>query len=114
MGILADAETVYRALAEESPQDARELARSSGIDGERLEHAVIWLELRGRVEISFGTEEDLTRSFSLARLRQPSFQAEASARSAWRGRGTAVRKARRTGDKSDHRGGKQGTARDCW
>ncbi len=50
VGLLSDAEAVYRALARESPQAERELARSSGIVGERLETAVVWLELRGYVE----------------------------------------------------------------
>jgi len=64
VGLLEDAELVYEALTRRSPQDVRELARSSGIGGERLQMAVVWLELRGRVERHFEIDEERTRSFS--------------------------------------------------
>ena len=68
MGLLEDAELVYEALTRRSPQDVRELARSSGIGGERLQMAVVWLELRGRVERHFDIDEERTRSFSSVRV----------------------------------------------
>lgn len=64
MGLLEDAELVYEALTLRSPQDVRELARSTGIGGERLQMAVVWLELRERVERHFDVDEERTRSFS--------------------------------------------------
>jgi hypothetical protein len=71
VGLLEDAELVYEALAQRSPQDVRELARSSGIGGERLQMAVVWLELRGRVERDFDIDEERTRSFSSVRVKAP-------------------------------------------
>ena len=70
VGLLEDAELVYEALTRRSPQDVRELARSSGIGGERLQMAVVWLELRGRVERHFDIDEEPTRSFSWVRARE--------------------------------------------
>jgi len=64
VGLLEDAELVYEALTLRSPQDVRELARSTGIGGERLQMAVVWLELRERVERHFDVDEERTRSFS--------------------------------------------------
>jgi len=71
MSLLEDAELVYGALIDEGPLDAEELARSSGIDGERLQIVVVWLELRGRVERHFDLDEERTRSFSCVRVRGP-------------------------------------------
>ena len=70
MGLLEDAELVYEALARRSPQDFRELVRSSGIGGERLQMAVVWLELRGRVDRHFDIDEERTRSFSSVRVKE--------------------------------------------
>jgi hypothetical protein len=61
---------VYEALTRRSPQDVRALARSSGIGGERLQMAVVWLELRGRVERHFDIDEERTRSFSWVRAKE--------------------------------------------
>ena len=47
VSLLEDAAVVYRALLRRSPQNAGELERSSGIEGERLQMAAVWLELRG-------------------------------------------------------------------
>jgi hypothetical protein len=69
VGLLEDAELVYEALTRRSPQDVRALARSSGIGGERLQMAVVWLELRGRVERHFDIDEERTRSFSSVRVK---------------------------------------------
>jgi DNA-binding MarR family transcriptional regulator len=69
VGLLDDAAAVFRALAEKSPQSARELARSSGVEGDRLQMAVVWLEERGEVERQFDTLEDRTASFSSVRLK---------------------------------------------
>ena len=71
VSLLRDAETVYEALTLRSPQGARGLAQSTGIDGERLQMAVVWLELRGRVERHFDIDEERTRSFSSVRVREP-------------------------------------------
>jgi hypothetical protein len=70
MGLREDAEVVYEALTRRNPQDAGELARSSGIGGERLQMAVVWLELRGRVDRSFDLEEEPTRSSSCVSVRK--------------------------------------------
>jgi predicted Rossmann fold nucleotide-binding protein DprA/Smf involved in DNA uptake len=70
VGLLEDAELVYEALTRRSPQDVRELARSTGIGGERLQMAVVWLELRGRVERHFDIDEERTRSFSWVRAKE--------------------------------------------
>jgi len=70
VALLEDAEVVYEALTRRSPQHAGELARSSGIGSERLQMAVVWLELRGRVDRSFDLEEEPTRSFSCVRVRE--------------------------------------------
>jgi hypothetical protein len=68
VSLLEDAEAVYEALTVQSPEDAGELMRSSGIDGERLQMAIAWLELRGRVERRFNLEEVPTSSFSCVRV----------------------------------------------
>ena len=70
MGLLEDAELVYEALTRRSPQDVRELARTTGIGGERLQMAVVWLELRERVERHFDIDEERTRSFSSVRVKE--------------------------------------------
>lgn len=69
VSLLRDSEAVYDALKGHSPQDRRTLARSSGIVGERLQMAVVWLEMRGRVERRFNTNEHATNSFSSVRLK---------------------------------------------
>jgi hypothetical protein len=68
MSLLEDAELVYATVIDEGPLDAEELERSSGIDGERLQMAVVWLELRGRVERHIDLDEERTRSFSRLRV----------------------------------------------
>jgi predicted Rossmann fold nucleotide-binding protein DprA/Smf involved in DNA uptake len=70
VGLLEDAELVYEALTRRSPQDVRELARTTGIGGESLQMAVVWLELRGRVERHFDIDEERTRSFSSVRVKE--------------------------------------------
>ncbi len=68
VSLLRDAETVYEALTRRSPQGARGLAQSTGIDGERLHMAVVWLELRGQVERGFKIDEHPTNGFSWVRV----------------------------------------------
>jgi hypothetical protein len=70
VSLLNDAEVIHEALSRRSPQNARELARSTGIGGERLQMAVVWLEMRGRVERHFGIDEERTSSFSSVRVKQ--------------------------------------------
>ena len=69
VSLLSDAEAVYHALRGRSPQDASTLARSTGIVGERLQMAVVWLEMRGRVERDFKIDESPANSFSSVRLK---------------------------------------------
>ncbi len=71
VSLLEDAEAVYEALTVQSPEDAGELMRWSGIDGERLQMAIAWLELCGRVERRFNLEEVPTSSFSCVRVTEP-------------------------------------------
>jgi hypothetical protein len=68
VGLLRDAEVIYEAQVRHSPQDPRELAWSSGIDGERLQMAVVWLGLQSRAERRFKLDEELTRSFTWVRV----------------------------------------------
>jgi predicted Rossmann fold nucleotide-binding protein DprA/Smf involved in DNA uptake len=68
MSLLADADAVYEALSRRSPQEADELAESSGIDGDRLQMAVVWLELQGQVERDLPIDEPTTSAFSAVRL----------------------------------------------
>jgi hypothetical protein len=63
---MPDNQRVYRALTLRSPQDAEELAASSGISGHRLEEAVSWLVDEGVAECVRASGSDY--SFSTVRL----------------------------------------------
>jgi hypothetical protein len=76
VSLLNDAGVVYKALLQRSPQDVSELALATGLDGERLEMAVVWLELRGRADWHLDGNEDSTRSFSWVSVRKPAWHPE--------------------------------------
>ena len=64
-----DSEAVYRALEERSPQDAADLAASSGVHGERLERAMEFLENAGLAVRGYETDGGGTGySFSWGQL----------------------------------------------
>lgn len=71
MSLLKDAEKIYKSLLQRSPQDVRQLALATGLEDERLEMAVVWLELRGRVDWHLDGNDDSTRSFSWVSVRNP-------------------------------------------
>ena len=73
MSLRKDAEHVYKSLLQRSPQDVRELALATGLEGARLEMAVVWLELRGRADWHLDDNEDSTRSFSWVSVRKPAW-----------------------------------------
>lgn len=83
MGLLTDAEAVYVALSRRSPQGVLELAESSGIRGERLQMAVVWLDLRGRVERDFDVDEAPTNSFSSVRVKESAQAVQADLARGW-------------------------------
>jgi DprA winged helix domain len=76
MSLLKDAEKVYTSLLQQSPQDIRELAQATGLDSDRVQMAVVWLELRGRADWHLDGNEDSTRSSSWVSVRKPAWHPE--------------------------------------
>jgi hypothetical protein len=73
VSLLKDAEAVYKALLQRSPQDERELMEATGLNSERLQIAVVWLELRGRADRHFDLDDQPPYSFSSVSVRTPAW-----------------------------------------